>query len=144
LQALPIFLDKLVDPVTAVLLSVSVVLVIGEILPQAVCRSYGLQVGSYSALFVRLLLFLAAPISWPIGKVLDWLLGGEQTVSTTLLAAGGGHIYTIYGCHLCGLDLRLILCLVLLRYHICCDGAVAARHADEGSSSPHPEQTCCP
>lgn len=43
-QALPIFLDKLVDPVTAVLLSVSVVLVIGEILPQAVCRSYGLQV----------------------------------------------------------------------------------------------------
>jgi hypothetical protein len=30
LQALPIFLDKLVDPVTAVVLSVSVVLVIGE------------------------------------------------------------------------------------------------------------------
>jgi hypothetical protein len=29
LQALPIFLDKLVDPVTAVVLSVSVVLVIG-------------------------------------------------------------------------------------------------------------------
>jgi len=44
LQALPIFLDKLVDPVAAVLLSVTVVLVIGEILPQAVCRSYGLQV----------------------------------------------------------------------------------------------------
>lgn len=44
LQALPIFLDKLVDPVTAVLLSVTVVLVFGEILPQAVCRSYGLQV----------------------------------------------------------------------------------------------------
>lgn len=38
-QALPIFLDKLVDPVSAVLLSVTVVLVIGEILPQAVCRS---------------------------------------------------------------------------------------------------------
>jgi hypothetical protein len=29
LQALPIFLDKLVDPITAVVLSVSVVLVIG-------------------------------------------------------------------------------------------------------------------
>ena len=33
LQALPIFLDKLVDPVTAVVLSVSVVLVIGAVLP---------------------------------------------------------------------------------------------------------------
>lgn len=30
LQALPIFLDKLVDPVTAVVLSVTVVLVIGK------------------------------------------------------------------------------------------------------------------
>lgn len=30
MQALPIFLDKLLDPVTAVLLSVTVVLVIGE------------------------------------------------------------------------------------------------------------------
>jgi hypothetical protein len=30
LQALPIFLDRLVDPVTAVLLSVTVVLVFGE------------------------------------------------------------------------------------------------------------------
>lgn len=38
------------------------------------------QVGSYSALFVRLLMMLSAPITWPIGKLLDWLLGDEQTV----------------------------------------------------------------
>ncbi|WIA39954.1 hypothetical protein OEZ86_013385 [Tetradesmus obliquus] len=78
-EALPIFLDKLVDPVTAVVLSVSVVLVIGEILPQAVCRSYGLQVGSYSALLVRGLMGLSAPISWPISKLLDWILGEERS-----------------------------------------------------------------
>jgi CBS domain containing-hemolysin-like protein len=55
----------------------------GEILPQAVCRSYGLQVGSYSALLVRLLMGLSAPISWPISKLLDWILGEERSVSDT-------------------------------------------------------------
>lgn len=57
----------------------------GEILPQAVCRSYGLQVGSYSALFVRLLMALSSPISWPIGKLLDRLLGEEHSVSVLAL-----------------------------------------------------------
>lgn len=42
--------------------------------------SAGCQVGSYSALFVRLLMALSAPISWPIGKLLDWLLGSEHSV----------------------------------------------------------------
>eukprot|EP00878_Enallax_costatus_P027684 GHUV01029827.1.p1 GENE.GHUV01029827.1~~GHUV01029827.1.p1 ORF type:complete len:584 (+),score=81.51 GHUV01029827.1:159-1910(+) len=78
-EALPIFLDRLVDPITAVVLSVTVVLVIGEILPQAVCRSFGLQVGSYSAWFVRLLMIISSPLSWPIGKFIDWLLGEEHT-----------------------------------------------------------------
>lgn len=39
-----------------------------------------LQVGSYSAFFVRLLMFVSAPVTWPIGRLLDWLLGDEQTV----------------------------------------------------------------
>ena len=43
-QALPLFLDRLADPLTAVLLSTSVVLVFGEVLPQAVCSRHGLQV----------------------------------------------------------------------------------------------------
>jgi hypothetical protein len=120
LQALPIFLDKLADPVTAVLLSVTVVLVIGEILPQAVCRSYGLQVGSYSALFVRLLLFLAAPIAWPIGKVLDWLLGGEQTVREGWMLCGTG-----------GQQPRLLVGLMFLTTTVSgCRPFVLVGHAD--------------
>jgi hypothetical protein len=38
------------------------------------------QVGSHSALLVRALMCLSAPISWPIGKLLDALLGEDQTV----------------------------------------------------------------
>ncbi|KAI8471248.1 MAG: hypothetical protein J3K34DRAFT_520738 [Monoraphidium minutum] len=78
-EALPLFLDRLADPLTAVLLSTSVVLVFGEVLPQALCSRYGLQIGASSAWFVRLLMMLAAPLAWPVGKLLDFLLGGEHT-----------------------------------------------------------------
>ncbi|KAG2489018.1 hypothetical protein HYH03_012456 [Edaphochlamys debaryana] len=78
-EALPLFIDRLANPVAAVLLSVSVVLVFGEIIPQAVCSRYGLKVGAYSAWFVRLLMCLCSPVAWPIGKLLDFLLGPDHT-----------------------------------------------------------------
>lgn len=112
LQALPIFLDRLADPITAVLISITVVLIFGglsvgtpnlqraehafyhcripsvncatiagEIIPQAVCSRYGLQVGAYSAWFVRVLMVLCAVIAWPISKILDALLGKDHQVN---------------------------------------------------------------
>ncbi|GLC43679.1 hypothetical protein PLESTM_001503800 [Pleodorina starrii] len=78
-EALPLFIDRLADPVTAVALSVSVVLVFGEIIPQAVCSRYGLKVGAYSAWFVRILMTLCSPIAWPIGKLLDFMLGPDHS-----------------------------------------------------------------
>ena len=50
----------------------------GEILPQAVCSRYGLSIGGHAAPVVRFLMWATAPISWPIGKALDALLGHEQ------------------------------------------------------------------
>ena len=105
-QALPIFLDRLVDPVSAVVLSVTVVLffgksvqllhmgsgyvcwtsstlscyMLGEIVPQAICTHYGLAVGAWTAWLVRILMWATCPISWPISKLLDYLLGSEHTV----------------------------------------------------------------
>ncbi|KAI7729740.1 hypothetical protein M8C21_020945 [Ambrosia artemisiifolia] len=75
LMSLPIFLDKLVPPWAAVLISVTLILMFGEILPQAVCTRYGLTVGATVAPFVRLLLWCFFPIAYPISKVLDWMLG---------------------------------------------------------------------
>lgn len=37
MEALPLFLDKLTDPYTAIIVSVTAVLLFGEIIPQAVC-----------------------------------------------------------------------------------------------------------
>ncbi|GMY28427.1 DUF21 domain-containing protein At1g47330 isoform X2 [Fagus crenata] len=80
MEALPIFLDKLVPPWAAIVISVTLILVFGEILPQAVCTRYGLRVGAIMAPLVRVLLFLFFPISYPISKVLDWMLGKGHAV----------------------------------------------------------------
>ncbi|XVF36108.1 hypothetical protein REPUB_Repub19eG0029900 [Reevesia pubescens] len=75
MESLPIFLDKLVPPWAAIVVSVTLILMFGEILPQAVCTRYGLKVGAAMTPLVRVLLFLFLPISYPISKVLDWMLG---------------------------------------------------------------------
>ena len=49
-------------------------------MPQAVCSRYGLAVGAYSAWFVQLLMIVCWPVAFPISKVLDAVLGHEETV----------------------------------------------------------------
>ncbi|CAN1284701.1 DUF21 domain-containing protein At2g14520 [Linum perenne] len=74
-QALPIFLDKLVTALGAVLISVTLLLLFGEILPQAFCSRYGLAIGSTVAPFVRVLVWICFPVAYPISKLLDYVLG---------------------------------------------------------------------
>ncbi|KAF6139744.1 hypothetical protein GIB67_042822 [Kingdonia uniflora] len=46
MEALPIFLDSLVTAWGAVLISVTLILLFGEIIPQSVCSRYGLAIGA--------------------------------------------------------------------------------------------------
>lgn len=62
-----------------------VVLFAGEIIPQALCKSYALLIGNYCAGMVRVLCYAVGIISWPVSKVLDYVLGNEHTVSCLLL-----------------------------------------------------------
>ncbi|XP_019188578.1 PREDICTED: DUF21 domain-containing protein At4g14240-like isoform X2 [Ipomoea nil] len=80
MEALPIYLDKLFHPVVAVVLSVTFVLAFGEIIPQAVCSRYGLAVGANFVWLVRILMIICFPISYPIGKVLDLVLGHHDAL----------------------------------------------------------------
>ncbi|KAL4308374.1 hypothetical protein GQ457_01G053350 [Hibiscus cannabinus] len=75
MEALPITLDKMFHPFVAVLLSVTFVLAFGEIIPQAVCSRYGLAIGANFVWLVRILMIICYPIAYPIGKVLDAVLG---------------------------------------------------------------------
>ncbi|KAK3150333.1 hypothetical protein QOZ80_3AG0231920 [Eleusine coracana subsp. coracana] len=75
MEALPIFLDTLVPSVVAILISVTLILAFGEIMPQAICTRYGLSVGAMAAPVVRVLLIVFFPVAYPISKLLDKLLG---------------------------------------------------------------------
>ncbi|XP_061957750.1 DUF21 domain-containing protein At2g14520-like isoform X4 [Populus nigra] len=75
MEALPIFLDSLVTAGVAIVISVTLILLFGEILPQSVCSRYGLAIGATVAPFVRLLVWICFPVAYPISKLLDFLLG---------------------------------------------------------------------
>lgn len=51
------------------------VVIFGEVIPQSICVRYGLSIGAYMAPCVLALMWFTAPISWPIAKLLDRLLG---------------------------------------------------------------------
>ncbi|XP_055959541.1 DUF21 domain-containing protein At2g14520-like isoform X2 [Mercurialis annua] len=75
MEALPIFLDSMVTAWGAVLISVTLILLFGEVIPQAVCARYGLAIGAAVAPIVRVLVCICFPIAYPISKLLDYLLG---------------------------------------------------------------------
>ncbi|KAI9342899.1 hypothetical protein BDR26DRAFT_801615, partial [Obelidium mucronatum] len=64
----------------AVLFSTLLVLVFGEIIPQAICARYGLRVGAIFAWPVRILIWLLFIIAYPIAKLLDYILGHKDGV----------------------------------------------------------------
>ena len=72
-EALPVFLDNLLEnPLLTVLLSLTVVLVVGEILPSAYFTGRD-QVTSASKLVpvLRFVIVITAPISYPLAKLMD-------------------------------------------------------------------------
>mmetsp|Transcript_2569 Transcript_2569/g.3409 ORF Transcript_2569/g.3409 Transcript_2569/m.3409 type:complete len:507 (+) Transcript_2569:51-1571(+) len=78
MEALPIFLDQVMSPITAILISVTAVLLFGEIIPQALCVRFGLAIGANTAWLVTILMWVTFPITFPIGKLLDVLLGTDH------------------------------------------------------------------
>ncbi|XP_071724539.1 DUF21 domain-containing protein At2g14520-like [Rutidosis leptorrhynchoides] len=75
METLPIFLDGLITAWGAILISVTLILLFGEIIPQALCTRYGLAIGAVAAPFVQVLVWICFPIAYPISKLLDLLLG---------------------------------------------------------------------
>ncbi|KAL5746420.1 hypothetical protein ACOSP7_027566 [Xanthoceras sorbifolium] len=79
MEALPIFIDALLPAWGAILISVTLILAFGEIIPQALCSRYGLRVGAKLSVLVRLIVIVLFPISYPISKLLDLLLGKRHS-----------------------------------------------------------------
>lgn len=79
-EALPLFLDQLVPGYVAVVLSVTLVLFFGEIIPSAVFTGPDqISIASRLAPVVRVVMLILSPIAWPIAKVLDHVLHDEES-----------------------------------------------------------------
>ncbi|XP_076076722.1 uncharacterized protein LOC143047542 isoform X2 [Mytilus galloprovincialis] len=77
-ESMPIFLDRVSSPVIAILVSVTAVLIFGEVVPQAVCTRHGVAIGAALSPVVYLLIGMFCIISWPLSKLLDCLLGKDH------------------------------------------------------------------
>ncbi|KAI9637481.1 uncharacterized protein MKK02DRAFT_23698 [Dioszegia hungarica] len=78
-ESLPIFLDDVLGGgVAAVIVSTTMIVIFGEIIPQAVCVRYGLAIGGVCAPFVLGMMYFFFPIAYPIAKLLDRILGKDE------------------------------------------------------------------
>lgn len=76
LEALPIFLDKIVPSYLAIIISTVAVVVFGEVIPQAYATGqHKVTIGYYCAPFIRFLQFILYVFVRPITYVLDNWLG---------------------------------------------------------------------
>ncbi|KAK6969329.1 hypothetical protein R3P38DRAFT_3146342 [Favolaschia claudopus] len=78
-ESLPIFLDNAIGGgFAAVALSTTAIVIFG-IIPQAVSVRYGLSIGAACAPLVLGMMYIFAPIAYPIAKILDAVLGTHES-----------------------------------------------------------------
>ena len=76
-SAMAIFLGELATGVVAGLVSTGLIVVFGEIIPQAVFSRFALTLGSNTVWLVRVFIFILYPIAYPLSWMLDKALGAE-------------------------------------------------------------------
>ncbi|KPM10771.1 CBS and DUF21 domain containinf protein [Sarcoptes scabiei] len=76
-STLTILLDDLTSGIFAVIGSTLSIVIFGEIIPQAICSRHGLAVGAKTAYVTYLFMIITFPLSYPISKLLDKILGEE-------------------------------------------------------------------
>ncbi|XP_033979423.1 LOW QUALITY PROTEIN: metal transporter CNNM4 [Trematomus bernacchii] len=75
---LTILLDDLIGSgLGAVVASTVGIVIFGEIVPQALCSRHGLAVGANTIMVTKFFMLLTFPVSFPVSKLLDVLLGQE-------------------------------------------------------------------
>ena len=78
MEALPVFLDRVFSRLTAVIISVTLLLIFGEVIPQALCTGpRQIQIAAMAAPMTRFLMIISWPISYWLGKCLDIILGEQ-------------------------------------------------------------------
>ena len=73
-----ILLANVTSGAVGLLVSTAIIVIFGEIIPQAICSKHGLAVGARCIWLVLAFRLLLLPVAWPISLALDRFLGGEE------------------------------------------------------------------
>ncbi|TPP55707.1 Metal transporter CNNM4 [Fasciola gigantica] len=73
-----IMADKIIGTgIAAVITATFTLLIFAEIMPQSLCTNYGLLIGAKTVFLTQMLLIITAPVSYPLGYLLDKIFGEE-------------------------------------------------------------------
>lgn len=80
-ETLPVIADPVLGGgVESVAVSTVLIVIFSEIIPQSICTRYGLLVGAKMAVPTQFLIYMAYPISWPVAKLLEFVLGAHHGI----------------------------------------------------------------
>ncbi len=80
-STIAIFLGNIASGFMAGVMATGLIVIFGEIIPQATFSRYALSIGAKTAWLVKILIILMSPVCYPIAWILDKALGDEmQTV----------------------------------------------------------------
>ena len=82
-EALPLFLDKIVPGYMAVILSVTLVLFFGEIIPSAIFTGpKQISIAASLVPLVRTIMLILSPVGYPVAKLLDFFLHDDDEANS--------------------------------------------------------------
>ena len=64
--------------VAALIASTALIVIFGEIVPQAICSRYGVKAGAYLAWLLWITIAITLVVAYPIAAILDKVLGEEE------------------------------------------------------------------
>ncbi len=76
-SALAVFLGSITQGVIAGLVATALIVIFGEIIPQSLFSRYALKLGSRAVPLIYFFHIILFPLTWPLAKILDKILGGE-------------------------------------------------------------------
>ena len=76
-SAMAIYLGSIATGLVAGIISTGLILVFGEIFPQAIFSRNALKIGAKTAWFVQMMIYIFSPVCYPLSRILDFMLGKE-------------------------------------------------------------------
>jgi len=78
MEALPICLDKIFPEIIAIIISVTLVLIFGDVIPQALCTGPNqVSIAASLSWLVLFIMYITSPISYPLALLLDVCFGNH-------------------------------------------------------------------